>query len=432
MHLCLFEDDRVPALYPLVRTRAIYDLRLGGRTLLQTTCDAVPDSEKTLLHARPLIRYVTAAENDLGTPEHLPDGADVLFVNGRFVAAAGDALDAIREAVRAGEPRAFLADEGAHPTLVAAFVPSRALADLPPGPLARSALTPPAFAALPKTTLPDAPLVSGLPDLLDALEPALRRDVAAHVGELNSDERPGADLQDGARLVSSERVHLAPGATVRPGAVVSGADGPVFIGEGATIMENAVVRGPAYVGPKCEIKPQAHVEASALGYYCKVGGEVEGTVFHSLSNKAHGGFVGDSYLGRWCNLGAGTITSNLKNDYGEVSVWNGATGEIEGSGRQFAGLLMGDHAKCGIGMQFNTGTVVDVFANLFDPEGFPPRYVPPFSWGRPHSGGFDEEGFTPYRLDKALRVAEAVMGRRDRPLTEAQRRVLEAIAEGRG
>ena len=430
MHLCLFEDDRAPALYPLARTRATYDLRLGRRTLLQTTRDAFPENTATLLHARPLLRPVTAAENDLDTPDHLPDGADVLFVNGRFVAAAGDALDALREAVRAGEPRAFLAHEGERPTLVAAFVPSRATADLPPGPLARSALTPAAFAELPETTLPDAPLVSGLPDLLGALEPALRRDFAAHAGGPDERGADGADLPDGARLVAGERVYVAPGATVRPGAVVSGADGPVYIGENATIMENAVVRGPVYVGPQCEVKPQAHIEASALGYYCKVGGEVEGSVVHSLSNKAHGGFVGDSYLGRWCNLGAGTITSNLKNDYGEVSVWNGATGEVEGSGRPFAGLFMGDHAKCGIGTCFNTGTVVDVFANLFDPEGFPPRYVPPFSWGRPRDG-FGEDGFTPYRLEKALRVAEAVMARRDRTLSEAQRRVLAAVAEGR-
>jgi len=429
MHLCLFEDDRAAALFPLSRTRAAYDLRLGRRTLLETARDAF-GRPPTLLHARPLLRAVTRAENGFETPEHLPGGTDVLFLNGRLIAESGDALEAIREAIRAGEARAFLANERGQTALAAAFVPRGAAADLPPGPLAQEALTPAVFAQLPETTLPDAPLASRLPDLLDALGPALERDFAAHPGGLDICERSGANLQDGARLVEGERVFVGEGATVRPGAVVSAADGPVYVGEDATIMENAVVRGPAYVGPRCEVKPQAHVEASALGFWCKVGGEVEGTIFQSLSNKAHGGFVGDSYLGRWCNLGAGTITSNLKNDYGEISLWNGQSGEVEESGRQFAGLFMGDHAKCGIGTGFNTGTVVDVFANLFDPEGFPPRYVPPFSWGRPRDG-FGEDGFTPYRLEKALRVAEAVMARRDRPLTEAQRRVLEAIAEGR-
>jgi UDP-N-acetylglucosamine diphosphorylase/glucosamine-1-phosphate N-acetyltransferase len=399
------------------------------RTLGEATRDAL-GAPPTLLHARPLLRPITAAENDLDAPQHLPEGADVLFVNGRFIAEDGSALDALREAAQTGEARAFFANEHDRTTLVAARVPNAA-AHLPSDLLQNDALGPDAFSDLPETVLPDVPLAGSLPALLDALAPALERDFAAHTQGFNVYERPDATIQEGARLVEGERVFVAPGATVRPGAVLSGADGPVFIGENATIMENAVVRGPVYVGPRSEVKPGAHVEASALGFYCKVGGEIEGSIFHALSNKAHGGFVGDSYVGRWCNLGAGTITSNLKNDYGEVSVWNGQSGEIEGSGRQFAGLFMGDHAKCGIGTCFNTGTVVDVFANLFDPQGFPPRYVPPFSWGRPQDG-FSEKGFAAYRLEKALRVAEAVMARRDRPPTDAQRRLLEAIAEGRG
>jgi UDP-N-acetylglucosamine diphosphorylase/glucosamine-1-phosphate N-acetyltransferase len=439
MHLCLFEDDRAAALFPLSRTRATYDLRRGQRTLGEATREAF-GHPPTLLHARPLIRLVTAAEKESASaPERLPGGgADVLFVNGRFVAQEGDALAALREAVQSGERRAFFANEAGQTTLVAAYVPGAAAA-LPEDLLQQRALTPAAFSGLPETTLPGVPLAGHPTDLLDALAPALRRDFEAQSKGLNIYERPGADVHDGAQLVEGERVFIGEGATVRPGVVVSAAEGPVFIGEGATIMENAVVRGPSSIGPRGKVKPQAHVEASALGFCCKVGGEVEGTIIQSLSNKAHGGFLGDSYLGRWCNLGAGTTCSNLKNDYGEVSVWNGATGEIEGSGRQFAGLFMGDHAKCGIGTCFNTGTVVDVFANLFDPEGFPPRYVPPFSWGRPREG-FSEKGFADYRLEKALRVAEAVMARRDRPFTEAQRELLAAIAgagkrkrkEGRG
>ena len=443
MHLCLFEDGRLPALFPLSRTRASYDLRLGMRTLLQTSRDAF-GNPPTLLHARPRIRDVTTEENDLEAPTQLPVDADVLFVNGRFIAEEGPSLQPLHEALQAEEPRAFFTnehnqtDERDQTTLVAAFVPDAADA-LPADLLRREALGPEAFGDLPETMLPDASLVSGLPALLDALVPALQRDFSARtkgfpseglgrsVSGRNLYEHPGADLQEGVHLVGDAQIAVASEATVRPGAVLSAEDGPVFIGEGATVMENAVVRGPAYVGPQCEVKPGAHIEKSALGYYCKVGGEVEGTVMHSLSNKAHDGFLGDAYLGRWCNLGAGTITSNLKNDYGEVSVWNGRTGAIEKSGRQFAGLFMGDHAKCGIGTCFNTGTVVDVFANLFDPQGFPPRYVPPFSWGRPQDG-FSNKGFANYRLEKALRVAEAVMARRDRALTEAQRRLLKAIA----
>ncbi len=202
---------------------------------------------------------------------------------------------------------------------------------------------------------------------------------------------------------------------------MSGAGGPVWVGAGAEVGENAVLRGPVYLGPKAVVKPAARIDESALGYWAKVGGEVHGSVVHSLSSKGHDGYLGNSYLGRWCNLGADTNTSNLKNDYGEVTLWDAEAGAFVDSGRQFAGLFMGDHSKCSINTMFNTGTVVGVFCNLFG-AGFPPRHVPSFSWG-------GADGLAPYRTEKAFRVAEAVMARRDRSLTEAERAVLAGIAE---
>jgi UDP-N-acetylglucosamine diphosphorylase/glucosamine-1-phosphate N-acetyltransferase len=172
------------------------------------------------------------------------------------------------------------------------------------------------------------------------------------------------------------------------------------------------------------VKAAGRVEASAVGTWSKVGGEVHESVVHSFSNKAHDGYLGNSYLGRWCNLGADTNTSNLKNDYGEVTVYDAVVGDFVPTGRQFVGLFMGDHAKCSINTMFNTGTVVGVFCNLFG-SGFPPRHVPSFSWG-------GAEGLVPYRIEKALRVAEAVMARRGVPLTEADRALLAAIAEDAG
>ncbi|MEM6289545.1 MAG: hypothetical protein AAF845_20565, partial [Bacteroidota bacterium] len=204
----------------------------------------------------------------------------------------------------------------------------------------------------------------------------------------------------------------------------SAASGPVWIGADAEVGENAVVRGPVFLGPKAVVKPAARVDTSAIGYRSKVGGEVHGSVLHSLSSKGHDGYLGDSYLGRWCNLGADTNTSNLKNDYGEVTLYDAVAGDFLPSGRQFAGLFMGDHSKCSINAMFNTGTVVGVFCNLFG-AGFPPRHVPSFAWG-------GADGLVPYRSDKAFRVAEAVMARRDRTLTEAERTLLAAIAEEEG
>jgi UDP-N-acetylglucosamine diphosphorylase/glucosamine-1-phosphate N-acetyltransferase len=203
--------------------------------------------------------------------------------------------------------------------------------------------------------------------------------------------------------------------------VLDASGGPIHLDDGATVMAQAVLRGPAYVGPKAQIKVGANVTGSAIGFWCKLGGEVHDSVLHSLTNKAHAGFLGHSYLGRWCNLGADTNTSNLKNDYGEVTLYDTETGAFEPTGRQFVGVVMGDHSKCGINTMFDTGTIVGVSCNLFG-AGFPARHVPSFSWGGP-------ESFTTYRLDKALQVADTVMRRRDRHLTDADRENLEAIFE---
>ena len=419
MQLCLFEDTQVPGLRPLVETRAVYDLRLGLRTLLATAADAF-DADGLSLHARPLMSAVTAQAHDDARMNALPDGTDVLFVNGRFVA-AGSSVDTIREYARAGgKARAFVQDD----TVVAAWVPD-ATAHLPDDALGDPALSAELFSDLPVTPVEDATLVGRPWHLLDTLRPALKRDIAARTGTLPTrplHDRPHADVHASAVSVRTEQIHLGVDATVRPGAILNAADGPIYIGKNATIYEQAVVRGPCYVGPNTKIKPRADVEGSAFGYWCKVGGEVHDTVIQSLSNKSHPGFLGHAYLGRWCNLGADTNNSNLKNDYGSVSAYAPDEGSFVDTGRQFAGLFMGDHSKCGINTMFNTGTVVGTCCNVYGGD-FPPRYVPPFSWGGPI------DGFSDFRLDKALSVAERVMGRRDTPFTDADRTLLTTLFE---
>ena len=145
---------------------------------------------------------------------------------------------------------------------------------------------------------------------------------------------------------------------------------------------------------------------------------------HSYSNKQHSGFLGHSYLGRWSNIGAAANTSDLRNDYGFLTLYSEAEGDFVDTERQFLGLFMADHSKGSINMMFNTGTVVGVSCNLYG-AGFPPRYLPSFSWGSP------EGGFAQYRLDKALAVAEAVMARREKTLSNAERTLLTAISGAR-
>ena len=409
MTLCPFEDAAVEHLAPLALTRAAYDLRVGARTILETLAAAFPH-EHVALHTRRAVAGVTAEEHPDATVREAPEGA-TLFVNGRWLARDGDVARAVREAARAGEARAFVQDGVllalAHPAPPADLVAADALGLF-------------LVEGIPQERVEGEVLVARLWDLVADLGERITADLES-LGGLGVHD---GDVRDGARLVEPGRVHVGRGAVVRAGAVVSAEDGPVWIGEGAVVEENAVVRGPVSLGPRAVVKAAARVDESAVGYWSKVGGEVHGSVLHSLSSKGHDGYLGNSYLGRWCNLGADTNTSNLKNDYGEVTVWDAVAGDFLPSGRQFAGLFMGDHSKCSINTMFNTGTVVGVFCNLFG-SGFPPRRVPSFAWG-------GADGLAPYRTGKAFRVAEAVMARRDRRLSDAERTLLAQIAEAHG
>ena len=259
-------------------------------------------------------------------------------------------------------------------------------------------------------------MIARLWHLLDAVGDRIAEDIddMGGLGEVSGTAMPGA------HLVMPERIHVGSNATVKTGAVLDATDGPIRLDPGATVGENAVVRGPVWIGPGATVNPACRIDASAVGERSKVGGEVHASILHSFSSKGHDGYLGNSSLGRWCNLGAATDTSNLKNDYGEVTQYDAVARDFVGTGRQFVGLVMGDHSKCSIHTMFNTGTVVDVFCNLYG-AGFPPRHVPSFSWG-------GADGLVPYRTDKAFRVAEAVMARRDRDLSQAERTLLSEIA----
>ena len=409
MHLCLFEDDQVAHLHPLTLTRAVYDLRVGIRTLGERLTDAFPETQ-TILHSRRAVAGVTAQEHDR-LINRIPGAIDVLFLNGRWFVEEGDVLDRIRAAGRSREPSLFIQDD----ICIAAWVPQ---AD--PELLRGDALTAETFDGI---TVPveGCRLVSRLWHPTDLMEDAIADDFAYRTHGYNVFERPGAVIEEGAQLANGEHIYVAPGARILPGAVLNAENGPIYIDRDAVVMEQAVVRGPTYIGPHAQVKMAGIIEAVAAGTWCKLGGEVHHTIFHSYSSKPHAGFLGHSYVGRWCNFGADTNNSNLKNDYGTVTLHDTPSGDFISTGRQFFGLVMGDHSKCGINSMFNTGTVVGVFCNLYG-SGFLPRYIPSFSWGSP-------EGMVAYRIDKALRVAEAVMSRRDVPLTDADREMLQQVFE---
>ncbi|WP_312090847.1 GlmU family protein [Chryseobacterium sp.] len=196
--------------------------------------------------------------------------------------------------------------------------------------------------------------------------------------------------------------------------------GKIYIGKNAEVMEGCNLRGPIALceGSKFNLGAKIY-GATTVGPHSKVGGEVSNIIIFGYSNKGHDGFVGNSVIGEWCNLGADTNSSNLKNNYGNVKLWNYRTKDFQDTGLQFAGLIMGDHSKTAINTQLNTGTVIGVASNIFK-EGFPPNLIENFSWG-----GF--KGDEKFKLDKAYEVAEKVMARRKMPLTDVDKGILKHI-----
>ncbi len=197
-------------------------------------------------------------------------------------------------------------------------------------------------------------------------------------------------------------------------------NGPIYIGKNASIMEGSHIRGPFGLGESSVVKMGSKIyEDCSFGPYCKIGGEISNSVFQGYSNKAHDGYLGNSVIGEWCNLGAGTNSSNLKNNYAEVKLWNYTTKKFENTGSQFCGLIMGDHSKCGINVMFNTGTVVGVSANVFG-SGYPRNYIPSYSWG-------GSAGYKTFDFEKAIELAEIVMKRRSIDFTAQDKIILEHI-----
>jgi UDP-N-acetylglucosamine diphosphorylase/glucosamine-1-phosphate N-acetyltransferase len=239
--------------------------------------------------------------------------------------------------------------------------------------------------------------------------------------DLITEDRTSQPIPEGTRFLNKENIFIEEGAEITF-ATLNATNGPIYIGKDAVIMEGCLVRGPFAMCEHSVLKMGSKIYgATTLGPYCKVGGEVSNSVLFGYSTKGHEGYLGNSVLGEWCNLGADTNTSNLKNNYAEVKLWDYETGRFAKTGLQFCGLMMGDHSKCGINTMFNTGTIIGVSVNIFG-SGFPRNFVPSFSWG-------GASGYTEYKTDKVFEVANIVMKRRNILFDEVEQRILENVFE---
>jgi len=217
-------------------------------------------------------------------------------------------------------------------------------------------------------------------------------------------------------VYGEENIFVEEGVTILA-AVLNAESGPIYLGKNSIVQEGVVIRGSFALCENSQINMGAKLRGdTTVGPFSKVGGEISNSVFFGNSNKAHDGYLGNSVIGEWCNLGAGTNSSNLKNNYETVKLWSHAENGFKNTGLQFCGLMMGDHSKTGINTMFNTGTVVDVCANIFG-GGLPPTHIPSFAWGGAH-------GFTIYKIEKALETINKVMSRRNADFSEDDKDIL--------
>ncbi|NDC40638.1 MAG: glucose-1-phosphate thymidylyltransferase [Chitinophagia bacterium] len=380
MNFILFEQDR-ERLFPFTHTRAVADIRCGILTMRERWELLLGQSTGTLTAGYLQGIYPSPAEGD------------AIYINGAVFAT--EALVAAIGQLQPGQRLVNNATTVAFRTGTLPFTSDAQLAAELPRLSAIEAETPVLHLAR-------------VWDIFSMNGAAIRADFP-----LVTNGRTSAPLPENIIVNGKDQVFLESGAVINAGCIINASAGPVYIGKSAELLEGVMMRGPVALGEKAVLKMGAKVYAdTTIGDGCKVGGEISNVVFFANSNKGHDGYLGNAVIGEWCNLGADTNCSNLKNNYDEVKIWDEQEDKLVKTGLTFIGLLMGDHSKCGINTMFNTGTVVGVSCNIYG-GGFPEKFIPSFSWG-------GSDGMQTYAFDKAMQTAGRMMERRHKSLSEAE------------
>lgn len=400
--VCLFEDAGYRNLLPLVYTKAVYELRCGVFTLAGRLLSLYPELGGCL-HCREYL--LPAVAKRLNLPPLHPSGEEpILFLNGRLIPPRGLPQLISPQGVEA----IYLCGKTVAGARLRGSRGDRFISWLKKG-------------------------GEGLPELIGDLPTHQMEvetigypwDLVTHNGDLIREDflalgKGGTiegEVDSLVKLSSEDKVYLGPKSRVEPFCSLDASQGPIYIDQGAIISSHSRVEGPAYIGEETIITGGKIREGCSIGPGCRVGGEVEATVFEGFANKYHSGFLGHSYIGEWVNLGALTTNSDLKNNYKPVRVQVGK--DTMDTGLIKVGTFIADHTKTGIGTLFNTGTVVGVGCNIFG-ERLPPKYIPSFLWG-------GSESFSEHKLAKFLETAQEVVGRRGRKLSLQEEEVLSQV-----
>ena len=380
-NILLYEDSlaRSRKFLPLAYTRSVAELRSGAFTGIERVQAQFPNA-RIYLHARPELNAVIAGRYGFPVNE-VPKGSTLLVH--------------AREALNLSKNYRENVYDPLPPDLS-----ERLIAGEPMEPVSK-----------------DAP--ESLWDIIHSNAATIQADVELWKNTHKRIENP---FFANCAIIGSEHLFVHPEARIDSGVVLDCSEGAIIIEEGVRIMPQATIIGPAFIGKHSIVKIGAKIYGgTSIGPVSKVGGEIENSIIQGFSNKQHDGYLGHSFIGQWVNLGAGTNTSDLKNDYSPVRVT--IEEEVFETNSLFVGLLMGDHSKSAIGTNFNTGTAVGVSCNIFG-VGFPPKWIPNFSWG-------GANGVESYRYEKAIEVAKAVMRRRDRELPVEAEAMLKNLFDNR-
>ncbi len=399
----IFEDETVSNFNPLVYFRPVYDLRVGIFTFREKA-ERLFDI-KFDLHSRDFLTDLLREENpEIKVNEYYGD--EILFVNGRSIFTQ-ETVDKIKSEKN---EKLFVNEN----TIVAALLKKETYLDFIQNKTGISFLE---LRGKVNETEIDVEVYSYIWNLIYANGKEIENDAKYFFDKRNNSINKN---NEGVWFIEKKKIFIGENVKIAPTVVIDASDGVVIIDDDAEIMPQSVIQGPTYIGKNSVVKIGAKIyHETTIGEISKVGGEIENSILHSYSNKQHDGFLGHAYLGKWVNLGEATNNRDFKHNYTKISVKH--NGKTIDTGLQFLGLIMGDHSKTAIGTLFNTGTIVGVSSNIFG-AGFPPRAIPSFAWG---GADFIKE----YKLEKALEVADIVMERRNKKLTDALKKVFTDVFE---
>jgi UDP-N-acetylglucosamine diphosphorylase/glucosamine-1-phosphate N-acetyltransferase len=413
LRICFYEDSAFSRFYPLTCLRPVYTLRSGILPLFRRSDRFFSNSEIAFVARDDISAHLADQHRDY--PVNMikrAEGADVLFLNGR-VRNYGNLPELVAKS------RLSTVFKHADET-VAVLFKMETLSSIPV--MATPDMYTAAYAQN-ENDIPDlettATLYSRLWDIMSDIE----LEIAADYAFLKPGFKNPANVKihDGAFLVKKENIHFEGDVEILPGAVIDAGKGPVFIGANTRVEPHAAIFGPAYIGANSVVLA-GKVVASSIGHTCRVGGEVEESVFHAYVNKYHAGFIGHSYVAPWVNFGAMTTNSDLKNNYSVIrTIVNGNSAD---TGLIKVGSFIGDHTKFGIGTLLNTGMNVGICCNIFGGTLTTDKEIPPFRWG--NTGGWKD-----YSVDKAIDTAGKALERRNCTLTDHEVGLMRIVAAGK-